>query len=132
MTRENIAEILQIDGEWLPGIREYNYRLEDIDSEDSNRSEGGYMHRNVLRASVYNATVTHMVTLEEMTQICEAVKAETTIPVNALCPGKESGGAYAEMDVYVSKLDVQLVLYKPPEGETEESWWQVNYTLVEV
>ena len=64
------------------------------------------MHRNVLRPSVYNATVTHMVTLEEMTAICDAVKAKSTITINALCPGKVSSEKYAEMDVYVSKVDV--------------------------
>lgn len=124
------ANILQIDGVWLPGIREYNVTLEDIDSENSKRAEDGTMHREVLRPNVYHASVVHMVGETDMIAICEAVKADAVIEITALCPGKDqlpTSTFYA----YVSKLDTQLVLYENQAG-VEESWWQVSYQLVEV
>ena len=124
------ANILQIDGVWLPGIREYNVTIEDIDSENSKRAEDGTMHREVLRPNVYHANIVHMVGETDMITICEAVKADATIEVTALCPGKGQL-AHSTFDAYVSKLDTQLVLYETQAGAVE-SWWQVRYQLVEV
>lgn len=123
------AEILQINDTWLPKIREYNVTLEDIDTDNSKRDEAGNMHREILRPNVYHASIVHMATETEMIEICEAVKGDLIISVNALCPGK--GSPYAEFDAYVSKLDTQLVLYQNQAGNTE-SWWQISYQLVEV
>lgn len=126
-----VAEIIQTDGAWLPKVAEYHFVLEDIDSEDTNRSEGGYMHRTVIRSGVYHASVMHKCTLAEMIAICEAVKGEATIEVKALAPGKGASSPYADMTVYASKIETQLIWYEKPDGG-KESWWQVNYSLVEV
>ncbi|MBP3855494.1 MAG: hypothetical protein IK990_07795 [Ruminiclostridium sp.] len=128
MPREHIAELIKAD-DWLPGIREYHFTLEDIDSEDSKRSEAGYMQRKILRPNVYHASVTHMCTEDEMSAVCSAVKAGETVDLNVLCP--PLGNPHADITAYVSKLDCQLVLHKDQNGD-EQSWWQINYTLVEV
>ncbi len=122
-------QILSAAGQWLPGIREYIVTLEDIDSEDSQRDEEGTMHRNVLKSNVYHADVTHIVKESDFETICSAVKADTTVNITALCPGK--GDPTATFDAYVSKLQSQLILYEG-QGGAPESWWQINYTLVEV
>ena len=70
-----------------------------------------------------------MVKESDFQAICEAIKEDTVISVNALCPGK--GDPMAEFDAYVSKLMSQLILYRG-QGGAIESWWQINYTLVEV
>lgn len=123
------AEILQVGGDWLPKIREYNFVLEDIDGENSTRSESGIMHREILRSNVYHASVVHICGEAEMIDICTALKNDETIEVTALCPGK--GDPYDTFDAYVSKLETQLILYENQAGVTE-SWWQVSYQLVEV
>lgn len=119
-----VPHILNIGGNWLPGIREYNVTLEDIDSEDSERDEEGVFHRKRLRSNVYHADVTHIVQQSDLEDIIDAVKTDDTVTVEAL--GKEGS-----FEAYVSKLTSQLVLYEG-QGGAVESWWQVNYTLVEV
>lgn len=123
-TDETPFELIQVDGTWLPGIREYNVTLEDIDTDDTNRSESGVMSRNILRSNVYHANVTHICTEEQAIEICTAVKADSTIQITALCPGK--GSPYETFDAYVSKLQMQFVT------NTWGNWWQIDYQLIEV
>lgn len=128
--RPTIAGIIQIGDTWLPGICDYNYTLEDIDSENSKRAEDGTMHREVLRPNVYHANVSHYCTLDEVTTVCGLIKEDTSVEINAFCPGKNDG-AYATMTVYVSKVTSKLIWYEDPESGLE-SWWQIDYQLVEV
>lgn len=131
MARDIIAEIIEIDDTWLPGIADYKYTLEDIDSENTQRSETGVMNREIVRAKVYHADVMHKCTSTEMLDVCAAIKDNATITANVLCPGKTAGEPYTELTLYVSKFENQLILYKDPNGN-EEMWWQINYNLVEV
>lgn len=124
------VHILQVEGVWLPGIREYNVTLEDLDSENSKRTEDGTMHREILRPNVYHANVTHIVKETDMITICEAVKADAVVEVTALCPGKGETPS-STFDAYVSKLNTQLILHETQAGALE-SWWQIDYQLVEV
>ena len=125
------AEIIQVDSTWLPGIREYNVTLEDIDGADSNRDEGGTAHRDVIRSNVYHADVTHIVQESDFETICGLLKGDAIIEVTALCPGKDSSSATSTFNAYVSKITSQLILYEG-QGGAIESWWQINYSLVEV
>ncbi len=118
---------------WLPKIREYNFDLEDIDTNDTNRDEAGTMHRNILRGNVYHASVVHICDINDMTAICTAIKSGETINVKVLAPGKTSGSAYSTITAYVSKMSTSLMWYEDPENEEGYvSYWQVSYTLVEV
>lgn len=130
MSRANVAEIIQIDNTWLPGIVEYDVTLEDIDGEGSTRAEDGTMHREVLRGKVFHASVTHMLTMEEAIDVSSLVYDEATIECQVFCPGKGEE-AYTTINAYVSKLNTKLVWYEDPNG-TAESWWQLSYQLVEV
>lgn len=124
------AEILQVGSSWLPKITSYNYVLEDIDSEDTERAENGIMHRTTIRSNVYHASVTHKCTTQEMIDICEAVKEDATIEVTAFCPGKDSD-VYATFDVYVSKVSASLI-WQLDLNDEYTAWWVVSYQLVEV
>lgn len=124
-----VSNILSVDGTPLPKIREYHYTLEDIDGDNSTRTEAGVMHREVIRENVYHASVVHICAETEMETICGALKADATVEITALCPGK--GDPTATFNAYVSKLEAQLILYENQAGNTE-SWWQVSYQLVEV
>lgn len=128
-----IAHIIQIDDAWLPKVKEYNFKLEDLDKEDSNRDEVGTMHRSVLRSGVFRADVVHICTLEEMVTICSAVKGNAQISVTVLAPGKTANSAYSAITAYVSKIETKLIWYEDPESEDGySSWWEVRYSLVEV
>lgn len=118
------AHFIQVDGTWLPGVREYNFVLEDIDGDDSNRSEDGVMHRTVIKQSVYHASITHICNETNMEAICAAVKTNIEFEATVLCPGR--GSPTETMTVYCSKLDAHFVT------NTSGDWWQVSYQLVEV
>ena len=128
--RPTVAEIIQIDDTWLPGICDYSVTLEDIDGEGSKRAEDGVMHREILRPKVYHANVSHYCTLDEVITVSSLIYDEATVEVTAFCPGK-GDGAYSTFYAYVSKLTTELIWYENPEGELE-SWWQISYQLVEV
>lgn len=130
---KNVAHILQIDDTWLPGVRDYDFTLEDIDTEDSNRSEGGYAHRDILRPNVYHASVTHIVPYDDMLTICDAIKAEKTIEISVLAPGKSSESPYADITAYVSKIDVHLEWLDDIDAESGyKAYFVISYQLVEV
>lgn len=124
-----MANIISVDGTNLPKVREYRYTLEDIDGDNSTRTEAGVMHREVIRSNVYHASVVHICGEAEMETICGALKGEEVIRVTALCPGK--GSPLATFNAYVSKLETQLIIYENQAGNAE-SWWQVSYQLVEI
>lgn len=124
------AQILQVGGSWLPKITSYNYTLEDIDSDDTNRAENGAMHRKIIRSAVYHASVQHKCPTEEMIAICSAVKEDATIEITAFCPGKDSD-IYATFNAYVSKVSSSLIWQLDLDDEYT-AWWEVNYQLIEV
>lgn len=126
--RPTIAEIIQIGDTWLPGIFDYSVTLEDLDNEESQRAEDGVMHRSILRPNVYHANVSHYCTLDEVETVCSLVKENSTVEITAFCPGKGSG-AYSTFNAYVSKITTSLIKYDEDE---DESWWQIDYQLVEV
>lgn len=123
-----MANIISVDGTNLPHVREYTFTLEDIDGDNSTRTEAGIMHREIIRKNVYHGSFVHICTETEMTDICEALMGgDSTIEVTVLCPGK----AENTFEAYVSKLETKLILYEGQAG-TVESWWQVSYQLIEV
>lgn len=128
--RPHLAEIINVGGTWLPGIAKYHVTLEDIDSDSSNRSEAGILHRDVIRSSVIHAQVTHIVNQEELTTICGLIKEDSTVEMTLFCPGR--GDPDVESTFYVSKVDFDLIRYKEPSTKEVADWWQLNYTLVEV
>ena len=129
MPTPTTSNILSVGGVSLPKIREYHFTLEDIDGDNSTRTESGIMHREIIRENVYHASVVHICTESEMETICDALKSDAIVEITALCPGK--GSPTDTFDAYVSKLEAQLVLHENQAGNTE-SWWQVSYQLVEV
>ncbi len=126
-----MADIISVSGTNLPHVREYTFTLEDIDGDNSTRTEAGIMHREIIRKNVYHGSFLHICTETEMMNICDALMGgeEATIEANVLCPGK--GTPSADITAYVSKLETKLILYQGQSGN-EESWWQVSYQLIEV
>lgn len=125
---DTMADIISVSGTNLPHVREYTFTLEDIDGDNSTRTEAGIMHREIIRKNVYHGSFVHICTETEMTDICEALMGgDSTIEVTVLCPGK----AENTFEAYVSKLETKLILYQGQSGN-EESWWQVSYQLIEV
>ena len=134
MTRSTLAEIIGVTGEnsttWLPGIRKYSFKLEDLDGEGTTRDEVGTLHREVLRANVLHVTATHIVDQSELISITSAIKEDSTVDLTLFCPGR--GNPYDDGTFYVSKLTADLVRLKDPATGNVADWWQVDYTLVEV
>lgn len=129
-TRPTLANIIQVGSTWLPGITKYDVTMEDIDAEGSTRSENGTMHREIIRAKVIHAQVTHIVDQTELASICGLIQSNATVNMTVFCPGRGSPNVTA--DFYVSKVNFDLLRYKDPGTGAVADWWQLNYTLVEV
>ena len=129
-TRSTLAEIIEVDETWLPGITKFNVTMEDIDAEGSTRSENGTMHREIIREKVIHAQVTHVVDQTELAAICGLIQDDATVEMTVFCPGR--GDPYVTAYFYVSKVNFDLIRYKEPSTGAVADWWQLDYTLVEV
>lgn len=120
------AHIIQAGGTWLPGISSYSISLEDIDSEDTTRSESGKMIRRRLRAKVIKLSVTHLVDMDKMAAIAEKI-GETTVELKVYCPARSDAvNGYVTANFYVSKVTTRMIVLQ------EKSWWEVSYNAIEV
>lgn len=120
------AQIIQAGGTWLPGISAYSISLEDIDSEDTTRSESGKMIRRRLRAKVLKLSVTHIVDMDKMVTITEKI-GETTVELKVYCPARSDAvSGYVTATFYVSKITTRMIVLQ------DKSWWEVSYNAIEV
>lgn len=65
--------LLTIGGTAMPEPIEYAVTLQDLDSENTNRSETGMLHRDRIRAGVYKIEVTWQVRKSELKRITDAI-----------------------------------------------------------
>lgn len=105
-----------------PGPSKYSVNLSDMDGENSNRSETGYMNRDRVRAGIYKLQLgwTNL-TMEQVDSLLAAVSAET-FEVGFYFGGAKS----AEMYAGDRQIDLQC---DPEDGH---SYWNVSFNLVEV
>lgn len=65
--------LLTIGGVALPDPTEYKVTLQDLDSDNTTRSETGKLHRDRIRAGIYKIEVSWVVTKAELKIITDAV-----------------------------------------------------------
>lgn len=116
--------MIRIGNTDLPEPAEYSVALQDIDSENTKRSETGLLTRDRVRAGVYKLQVSWRVTKTQLKVITDALspaKFSTTFfdPTTSTSPTK---------DMYCGDRTGKLV-YNP--GAPHESLWELSTSLIE-
>ena len=68
-----MQNLIYIGGTLMPPPKTYNVSLQDLDSEDSGRSETGKLYRNRVRADVYKIQATWRVNCTDLKKIVDAI-----------------------------------------------------------
>lgn len=108
-------------------LTDYTVVLSDLDSDNSNRDEVGYMHRDRLRQAVRKVQVklTH-IPLSRTSEVLQSVKPDK-VNVHYLDPQE---GGYITAEMYVG--DRTCVLSKHTDlDDPEESRWDVSFNLTQ-
>lgn len=122
----NVAKIVKKDGEWLPKISSYSISLEDIDSEDTTRSESGKLIRKRLREKVIKLSITHIADADTIAAIAQKI-GDTTVELTVLCPASPNASdGFVDSEFYVSKITTEMISLQG------KSWWKVSYNAIEV
>ena len=108
-------------------LTDYAVVLSDLDSDNSNRDETGYLHRDRLRQAVRKIQVNlQCISLNKTSQIMQAVIPDK-VNVTFLDP-QEGGFITAEM--YVNDRTCKLSLLSDYE-KPNESMWDVSFNLTQ-
>lgn len=127
MNRPNVANLISINGQRVPGITKYHIDMEDIDGEGTQRSEVGIMHREVLRKKVKKISLSCTHDDPEILTVATLVEGDT-FEATVFCPGDPAAvDYYITTTFYVSKISVELLLFKDGKGI-----WTVAFNAVEV
>ncbi len=125
-TKEKTAHLISKNGTWFPGIASYSADLEDIDTDNTVRSETGTMFRKRLRAKVIKLSVAHRVDAVKCAEISEMVGDET-VELKVFCPAsKDAVEGFVTSEFYVSKITTSMI------SLSGESWWEVSYNAIQV
>lgn len=126
MEKEKNAHLIAKGGEWFPGVSSYSADLEDIDADDTARSETGKLIRNRLRQKVIKLSVTHRIDAEKVAALAEKIGDET-VKLMVFCPASEfANEGYVTAEFYVSKITTRMI------SLSGVSWWEVSYNAIQV
>lgn len=123
-----MAALLSINGtEVVQRLTEYSIVLSDLDSDNSNRDETGFMHRDRLRQAVRKIQV--KLTYIPLAKASEVLKAVIPDKVSVTFLDPQQGG-YLTADMYVGdrtcNLSKHVDLEKPA-----DSMWDVSFNLTQ-
>ena len=121
-----MSAIITIGSTELPAPVEYTVTLQDIDSENTRRTESGILTRDRVRAGVYKIQATWKVNKTDLKIITDAIspaKFSVTFfdPTTSTSPTKS---------MYCGDRAGKLVLLKDP-NNPGESLWELSTSLIE-
>ncbi len=116
--------LIQINGVDMPPPVEYSVSLQDIDSENTRRTETGVLQRDRVRAGVYKIEVKWLVTKTQLKTITDALKpAKFSVmffdPTTSTNPTRS---------MYCGDRNADLVLNKE---NPDKSLWELSTSLIE-
>jgi hypothetical protein len=106
----------------LPDPAEYSVTLQDIDSENTRRTESGILTRDRVRAGVYKIQATWKVNKTDLKTITDAVKP-AQFAVTFFDPTTSSNPT---KDMYVGDRTANLIHL-----ESGQSLWELTLSLIE-
>lgn len=117
--------LIRIGGVDLPAPVEYSVSLQDIDSENTRRTETGVLQRDRVRGGVYKITVAWQVKHSVLKTITDAI-SPAKFSVTFFDP---TTGSYPTRSMYCGDRDGKLILYKA--SNPSESLWELSTSLIE-
>ena len=106
----------------LPDPAEYSVTLQDIDSENTRRTEAGVLTRDRVRAGVYKIQATWKVNKTDLKKITDAV-SPAKFSVTFFDPTTSSNPT---KDMYVGDRTANLIHL-----ESGQSLWELSLSLIE-
>ena len=120
--------MIRIDGLDLPAPKDggYDVSLQDIDSENTRRTESGVLNRDRVRAGIYKIEVTWRVKKPQLKIITDALKpAKLSVvffdPTTATSPTRQ---------MYCGDRTGKLLSMNDPDSPNE-SLWELSTSLIE-
>ncbi|MCK9326629.1 MAG: hypothetical protein M0P69_14155 [Bacteroidales bacterium] len=120
-----MAAIINISGVDMPSPSRYKVILRDLDSENTQRSETGVLHRDRIRVGVYEIDVSFQVEHSRIKMITDALRP-AKVSVVFFDP---TTNAYPMREMYSGDRTGELIIYKA--GNPDESLWELSTTLTE-
>ena len=118
--------LLNIDNVDMPKPTSYQVGVQDLDSAETVRSESGILHRDRIRAGVRKISVSWTVKAADISKILKAVQNESCT-VKFFDPQENSiKTATMYAGDRVPTLSVQT-----NENDTDNTWWDLSFDLVE-
>lgn len=116
--------LLTIGGVAMPEPVEYKVSLQDLDSENSNRSETGKLHRDRIRAGVYKIEAAWIVTKAQLKRITDATSG-ARFSVRFFDPTKAN---YTTASMYAGDKSGSL---KANAVNDNNSLWALSFNMIE-
>ncbi|MBW2672574.1 MAG: hypothetical protein JRD89_04045 [Deltaproteobacteria bacterium] len=110
--------LISIGGVDMPAPSEYGVSLQDIDSENTRRTETGVLVRDRVRAGVYKIQVKWKVTKTQLKTITDAI-----------APAQFTTSTTPTRDMYSGNRDAQLIKYDSV--DPDNSLWELSAALIE-
>lgn len=117
--------IIKIGGVDMPAPSKYNVTLQDIDSENTSRTETGQLVRDRIRASVYKIEIAWQVEHSQIKIITDAL-SPAKFSVNFYDP---TTNAHPTKDMYCGDRNGNLLVYKA--FAPSKSLWEIATSLIE-
>lgn len=117
--------IIVINGVDMPSPSQYSVSLQDIDSENTQRTETGVLQRDRVRGGVYKITVAWQVEHSVLRTITNAISS-AKFSVTFFDP---TTGSYPTRSMYCGDRDGKLILYKA--DNPSDSLWELSTSLIE-
>lgn len=118
--------MITISSTELPAPSEYTVSLQDIDSENTRRTEAGVLTRDRVRGGIYKIQVIWKVTKTQLKTITDAI-APAKFSVTFFDPTTSTSPT---RDMYCGDRVGKLMLLKDPENPGE-SLWELSTSLIE-
>jgi len=116
--------LISIGGVDMPALSEYEVSLQDIDSENTRRTETGVLVRDRVRAGVYKIQAKWKVTKTQLKTITDAI-APAQFSVTFFDP---TTSTTPTVDMYSGDRNARLLYY---DGSPDDSLWELSVSLIE-
>ena len=118
--------MMTVGGVAFPNPSSYTVTLQDLDSDNTHRSETGILNRERIRAGVYKINATWTVKYADLKKITQALSPDKFV-VTFFDPTTAS---YKSAQMYAGDRSARLQAYTD-ESAPEKSVWELTCALVE-
>ncbi len=117
--------LITVDGLAFPGINKYKVTRSDLDSDNTTRSESGYLNRERIRQGVYQVEFSAKVTKTQMKSITDKLN-DARFSATIFDPTTSTS---TTITMYAGNRSGDLV--KLVDGDEANSLWDFSCTLVQ-